>query len=62
MRGYSLNDIEYNPEPVTLLRRGEEVDPNFDVEAARERTMRIRERNAQLLREFEERTRDLVTD
>ena len=57
MRRYSLNDIGYNPEPVTLLRRGEEVDPNYDEDAAMERTRTTRMRDEELLRDFEERVR-----
>lgn len=57
MRRYSLNDIGYNTEPVTLLRRGEEVDPDYDEEAAMERTRATRMRDEELLRDFEERVR-----
>ncbi len=60
MSRYSLNDIEYNPEPVTLLRRGEEVDPNYDAEAAREQSRKTWAKLEQYEREFEERTKDLV--
>ena len=60
MREYSLNDIGYNPEPVKLLQRGEDVDPSWDEEAALERSRKLREQDEQLLREFEERTRDMV--
>ena len=52
MRRYSLNDIAYNPEPVTLLKAGEEVDPDWDEEASLERTRKNREIGEKLLRKF----------
>ena len=61
MREYSLNDIGYNPEPVTLLRRGEEIDPNYDEEAAKERSRQRWAKFEQMERDFDERMRDLVT-
>lgn len=57
MRRYSLNDIAYNPEPVTLLKAGEEVDPDWDEEASLERTRKNREIGEKLLRKFRERER-----
>lgn len=60
MRDYSLNDIGFNPEPVKLLRAGEGLDEEFDMDAIREESRINREKNEQLLHEFEERTKDLV--
>ena len=60
MRRYSLNDIDYSPEPVTLLKRGEEVDPNYDEEAAKKRSQETWAKLERYEREFEERTKDLV--
>ena len=60
MRRYSLNDIDYNPEPVTLLKRGEDVDPDYDVEAAKKRSQETWAKLERYEREFEERTKDLV--
>lgn len=60
MRKYSLNDIDYNPEPVTLLKRGEDVDPDYDVEAAKKRSQETWAKLERYEREFEERTKDLV--
>ena len=57
MSRYSLNDIAYNPEPVTLLKAGEEVDPDWDEEAGLERSRKNREIGEKLLREFRERER-----
>ena len=58
MSRYSLNDIEFNPEPVTLLKAGEEVDPDWDEEASLERSQKNREIGEKLLREFRERERN----
>ena len=57
MSRYSLNDIAYNSEPVTLLKAGEEVDPDWDEEASLERSRKNREIGEKLLREFRERER-----
>lgn len=62
MSRYSLNDIVYNPEPVTLFQTGEVIDPDWDEEAALERSRELRKRDEQLLREFRERTKDLVVN
>ena len=60
MSRYSLNDIDYNPEPVTLFQAGEAVDTDWDEDAALECSRVLRERDEQLLREFRERTKNLV--
>ncbi len=60
MRKYSLNDIDFNPEPVTLLKRGEECDPNYDVESAKERSRETWAKLERYEREFEERQKALV--
>ena len=57
MSKYSLNDIAYDPEPVTLLKAGEEVDPDWDEEASLERSRKNREIGQKLLEEFRERVR-----
>ena len=49
MSKYSLNDIAYDPEPVTLLKAGEEVDPDWDEEASLERSRKNREIGQKLL-------------
>ncbi len=55
---FTLNDLLFTPGPLKEHQR--EVDPNWDEEAALERSRKLREEDERLLREFEERTKDLV--
>ena len=52
--------VDFNPEPVTLLKRGEECDPNYDVESAKERSRETWAKLERYEREFEERQKALV--
>ena len=57
---YTLNDLLFTPGPIEELPRDTSADPDWDEEAAMERSREIRARDEQLLREFEERTKNLV--
>ena len=55
---FTLNDLLFTPGPLEEHQR--EVDPDWNEEAALERSRKLREEDERLLREFEERTKDLV--
>ena len=57
---FTLNDLIYTPGPIEELQRDTSVDPNYDRDAALEESRRLREEDAKLLKEFRERTKDLV--
>ena len=59
---FVLNDLIFTPGPLVERPRVTEVDPSWDEEASLERSRKLREENARLLREFRERTKDLVVD
>ena len=57
---YTLNDLLFTPGPIKEIPRDTSVDPDWNEEAAKERSRQTWAKLEQMEREFEERTKDLV--
>lgn len=57
---YTLNDLLFTPGPIEEIPRDTSVDPDWDEEAAKERSREMWAKLERYEREFEERQKALV--